>query len=266
MIRSYFGISKVPFDMEKCDLLPHQEDIYEILRVHSSQGGLCLVMGLPGTGKTELKRAIKERSDKTTLVVSISRTLHTYTNTLKIFCDAFNTEYGGSSYKCERRLIEKARSLKRQGKTLITIIDDAHLLDMDTLRKLRLMFEDFPRNNNVILIGQQVLLNNLSLSVNEDIKSRVTFSAIMKPIAPDSMKDYIYTQLDKAQLGHNTFTEESVDLIIRSSDGILRKTRNLCAGSLLQAVRSQTKKITIKIVNKVLIQPHWRKEQDILLN
>ena len=169
----YFGIPKIPFDTENCELLPHQEEIFEILRVHSSQGGLCLVMGVPGTGKTELKKAIQDRSDKQTMVITISRTLHTYTNTLKIFCDAFNTEYGGSSFKCERRLIEETRLLKRQGKTVVTIIDDAHLLDMGTLRKLRLMFEEFPSNSNVILIGQPCLLSNLNLSVNEDIKSRV---------------------------------------------------------------------------------------------
>lgn len=266
MIRSYFGLAKTPFDMEKIELLPHQEDVYEILRVHSSQGGLCLVMGIPGTGKTELKRAIQERCDKTTIVVTVSRTLHTYTNTLKIICDAFKTEYSGSSYICERRLIAEAHSLKRQGKTLITVIDDAHLLEMETLRKLRLLFEEFPRNHNVILIGQPLLLSNLSLSINDDIKSRVTYSTIMKPIPSDSMKEYIYKQLDKAQLGHNTFTEEAIELIVRSSEGILRKTRNLCAGALLQAVRSQTKKIDIKIVNKVLIQPHWRQEKDIRLN
>lgn len=266
MIRSYFGVAKTPFDMDEIELLPHQEDIYEILRVHSSQGGLCLVMGLPGTGKTELKRAIQERSDKTTIVVTVSRTLHTYTNTLKIFCDAFKVQYSGSSYICERRLIQEARTLKRQGKTIITVIDDAHLLEMETLRKLRLMFEEFPRNHNVVLIGQPVLLNNLNLTINDDIKSRVTFSAIMKPISSDEMKEYIYAQLDKAQLGHNTFTEEAIDLIVRSSEGILRKTRNLCAGSLLQAVRAQTKKINLKVVNSVLIQPHWRKEKDIRLN
>lgn len=266
MIRSYFGIPNVPFDGDKCELLPHQEDIYQILRVHSCQGGLCLVMGLPGTGKTELKKAIQERSDKTTLVVTISRTLHTYTNTVKILCNAFNTEYDGSSFKCEKRLIEKAYSLKRQGKSLVTIIDDAHLLEMETMRKLRLMFDDFPKNNNVILIGQPTLLDKMNLSINEDIKSRVTYSSIMKPIAPDAMKDYIFNQLDRAQLGHNTFTDEAVDLIIRSAEGILRKTRNLCAGSLLQAVRARTKKVDIKIVNKVLIQPHWRKEKDIKLN
>ena len=40
------------------------------------------------------------------------------------------------------------------------IIDDAHLMEMDCLRKLRLLFEDFPKNHNLILIGQPPLLNH----------------------------------------------------------------------------------------------------------
>ena len=42
--------------------------------------------------------------------------------------------------------------MNHQGKTFITIIDDSHLMDMTTLRKLSLLFEDFPKNHNIILI------------------------------------------------------------------------------------------------------------------
>ena len=40
------------------------------------------------------------------------------------------------------------------GKSVITIIDEAHLLDIEVLRKLRLMFEEFPKNHNLILSGR----------------------------------------------------------------------------------------------------------------
>ena len=50
------------------------------------------------------------------------------------------------------------------------MVDDAHLMAMDNLRRLRLLFEDFPKNHNLILVGQPVLLSNLDLAVNQDIK------------------------------------------------------------------------------------------------
>jgi hypothetical protein len=50
---------------------------------------------------------------------------------------------------------------------------------------------------------------------------------------------------------------------IRESSGGLRKTRNLCLSALLEAVRDRTKTVELKQVNRVLLQPHWRKEVDL---
>jgi len=265
MIRSFYGITENPFSHENIELLSMQQEVYDTLKVHNSQGGLCLLMGVPGTGKTIIKEFLKEHTSKLTFVITISRTLHTYTNTIKILCSAFNIEFLGTHFKCEKALIEEAYSLKQQGKSLVIIIDDAHLMEMITLRKLRLLFEDFPKNHNVILIGQPDLLNKINLSVNLDIKSRVTYSNIMKRLNPDDIKAFIFSQLDRIKLGHNTFSDDAIELIIRSSDGILRKTKNLCISCMLEAVRSRRKIIDLEIVNRVLIQPHWRKENDLEL-
>ncbi|MBS3742499.1 MAG: AAA family ATPase [Candidatus Cloacimonetes bacterium] len=263
MIREFFGIDTNPFHNEQITLLSHQQEIYDILRVHSHQGGLCLVMGEPGTGKTVIKESIRQNADKRMIVVTISRTMHTYSNTLKILCEAFNIEENGVHYKCEKRLIDESYSLYREGKMLVTIIDEGHLMEMETLRKLRLMFENFPKNHNIILIGQTSILGKMSLRVNDDIKSRITFSVTLPRLNPDDMNEFIYYELDKAGLGHNTFTAEALLLIVRSADGIIRKARNLCISCLIEAVRARKKNIDIDIVNKVLIQPHWRNEYDI---
>ncbi len=136
-------------------------------------------------------------------------------------------------------------------------------MDMQTLRKLRLLFEDFPKNHNVILIGQPQLLHNMALKVNEDIKSRVTYSTLLKKLNADDMMEFILKELDTAGLPHNTFSENALALIIRSSDGILRKVRNLSLSCMVESVRSRKKIIGIDNVNRVLIQPHWRIEKDI---
>lgn len=263
MIRAFYGIDVNPFSIDRIDLLNHQQEVFDILKVHSFQGGLCLLMGEPGTGKTAIKNAIKQNADKTIMVVNIARTLHTYFNTIKILCLAFNMDHSGSYFKCEKRLIQEAYNLNNHGKTIIVIIDDAHLMEMNTLRKLRLLFEDFPKNHNVILIGQTQLLHNMALKVNEDIKSRVTYSVILKKLNPDDMEIFITNELDIAGLPHNIFTENALALLIRSSDGILRKARNLSLSCMIEAVRSRKKTIDIEIVNRVLIQPHWRIEKDI---
>ena len=264
MIRSFYGLSQNPFDLRDFELLPQQQEIYDTLKVHCQQGGLCLVLGVPGTGKSVIKQALQRLPDNQHLVATVARTLHTYTNTVKILCDAFRVEFESNAFKCERPLIEQAFSLNHSGKCLTTILDDAHLMDLANLRKLRLLFEDFPKNHNLILLGRPTLLANLDLGVNADIKSRVTYSVLTKRLPADAMREFILRQLDRVGLPHNTFTQPAIDLIVRSTDGVLRKVRNLCVGCMIEAVRSANRTIDIDNVNRVLMQPHWQKEADLV--
>ena len=163
---------------------------------------------------------------------------------------------------CERLLVQEAFRIHRAGQMLVPVIDDAHLMPADCLRKLRLLCEDFPRSHNLVLIGQPPLLQSLSLIVNEEIRSRVTYSVVLPRLGPEMIEQFILGQLDRAGLGHNTFTPEALALIVRSGEGLLRRTRNLCLSSLIEAVRDQTRIVDLKQVNRVLIQPHWRKDCD----
>lgn len=262
MIKAYFGLTRNPFHSENLTLLPHQQTIFDTLRVHCQQGGLCLVLGDPGTGKTVLKDSLKAFDPQRLITPIVSRTLHTYYNTLRILCQAFKLDADGASFACEKRLIETAFKLNQVGKMLAPIIDDAHLMEIDCLRRLRLLMEDFPKNHNLVLIGQPKLLTTVSLATNDDIKSRVTYSVIMPKLAPDDIRSFILAEFDKAGLGHNTITEDALALIVRSAEGIIRRARNIALSCLLEAIRDQVKTVDIRHVNSVLLQPHWRNNQD----
>ena len=262
MLRSHFGLQRHPFDSESITLLPHQQEIFDILCVHAQQGGLCLLIGEPGAGKSALKHALVARDPKRMITPVVNRTLHSYHNTLRILCQAFSIDFEGHDHRCERLLVQEAFSLHRAGKLLVPIIDDAHLMPSDCLRKLRLLCEDFPRSHNLILIGQPQLLQSLALTVNEEIRSRVTYSALLPRLGPEAIESFILGQLDAAGLGHNVFTADALALIVRSSEGLLRRARNLCVASLIEAVRDQLRCVDLKQVNRVLLQPHWRKDMD----
>ncbi len=262
MIRSHFGLQRNPFDTESLILLPHQQEIFDILLVHAQQGGLCLVLGEPGTGKSVLKQTLLNHDPKRMITPMVNRTLHTYHNTRRILCGAFQIEFEGHDHRCEKLLVQEAFKVHRAGKMLVPIIDDAHLMPSDCLRKLRLLCEDFPHSHNLVLIGQLPLLQSLALSINEEIRSRVTYSVVLPPLSPESIEAFILGQLDRAGLGHNTFTPQALALIVRSGEGLLRRTRNLCLSSLIETVRDQTRTVDLKQVNRVLIQPHWRKDCD----
>jgi type II secretory pathway predicted ATPase ExeA len=262
MIRSHFGLTRNPFDRDAIGLLPQQQEIFDILQVHAQQGGLCLLLGEPGTGKSVLKQALIDHDPKRLITPVVNRTLHTYHNTLRILCDAFHIEFSGSDHRCEKLLVQEAYKIHRSGKMLAPIIDDAHLMPGECLRKLRLLCEDFPRSHNLILIGQPPLLHSLQLSIHEEIRSRVTYSVMLPRLSPEDIRQFLLDQFDRAGLGHNTFTEEALALVIRSGEGLLRRTKNLCLGALLETVRDQQRIVDLPQVNRVLIQPHWRKDND----
>lgn len=263
MIKSLFGLTKEPFNRSELTLLPQQKQIAEIVNIHSQQGGFSVVIGEPGVGKSVLREHIeildKERD---ITVVSCARTLHTYLQILYQLADSFKIEV--PEKQLEKELIQNAFNHIRERKTLYILIDEAHLLDMQVLRKLRLLFEQFPKKHNLILFGQRDLLYYLSMNVNKDIKSRITYSADIKPLNDEDLERYIIKELETVRLGINTFDNAAIELIIRSSQGNLRLCRNLCYGSLIEACRETKKIVTISHVNNVLIQPHWRSHEELI--
>ena len=92
-------------------LLPHQQRHFDILKVHSQQGGLCLILGEPGTGKTVLKNAIIHHNPKQWITPIINRSLHTWPSLLRLLCQAMQVDINGNDHRCETRLIAEARNL-----------------------------------------------------------------------------------------------------------------------------------------------------------
>lgn len=263
MINAIWGITQTPFKRDKLALLPQQKHILDIIKIHAQQGGFSVIIGQPGVGKTVLREHIETLdNEREYTVVSCSRTLHTYRQIAWQLAEAFKLET--TEKTLERDLIQAAFAQVRERKTLYILIDEAHLLDVSVLRKLRLLFERFPKKHNLVLFGQPELLHYLSLSTNKDIKGRITYSATIKPLNDDDMQHYIVKELEAAKMGINTFDEAATALMIRSAEGNLRLCRNLCLGSLIEAARETKKTVTITHVNNLLVQPHWRSHEELI--
>lgn len=259
MIRAHFGTSRTPFETDfDTQLLDHQAQHISYIETHSQQQGLSVLIGEPGTGKTILKHHLMGYNPDTWVTLVINRAMHTWQNILRLLCQALNLESSGKDDKCEHRILTEVRKLNQKGKTLILIIDDAHLIHIEVLRKLRLLMEDFPKNHNLILIGQSELMTRFQLKPNADFLSRITYASEILRLAPAQIKDFILSELDKAELPHNTLTEAAINLINKSNAGNLRATKNLCIGGMIEAVRTQTRTVDIQQINTVLNQPHWR--------
>lgn len=264
MIRPTFGIPQEPFIRDDLKLLKQQQEVFDIVKIHSQHGGFSVVTGAPGVGKSILKNALEKLgNERDTIVVSASRTMHTYLNILKQMATSLKIA-DIPTRELEQELIQVAYNYTRDLKTIYTLIDEAHLLDMEVLRKLRLLFDQFPKKHNLILFGQRELLYSLSMKVNEDVKSRITYSKNILPLSDNEIEQYILSELESVKLGANVFNEDALEIITRSVEGNLRLCRNLCYASLIEACRENKKIVNTNHVNAVLIQPHWRSHEELI--
>ena len=263
MINTVWGITTMPFQSPKTPLLSQQKEVAEMIQIHAQHGGFSVVIGQPGVGKTVLREYIENlNNERQCTVVSCSRTLHTYRQIAQQLADEFKLECTDKTM--DKALIGVAFEQVKAMKKLYILIDEAHLMEISVLRKLRLLFDQFPKNHNLVLFGQPELMYNLSLSAHQDIKSRITYSAQLKPLNDEALQAFITDELARAKLGINTFTEDAIALIIRTVEGNLRLCRNLCLASLTQAARETQKTVTTTHVNHALIQPHWRSVEQLL--
>jgi type II secretory pathway predicted ATPase ExeA len=264
MIKQTFCITKIPFLQSDAQLLPHQQEIADVIHIHTQHGGLCVVTGESGVGKSTLKAHIEEKAtQRNQKVINFSRTMDTYNKLLKQIADSLELEE--KDKKLENAIISLVNEYARDSKTIITIIDEAHLLDLESLRRLKLLFDRFPRRHNLVLFGQPDLMLRLSLKNYEDIKSRITFSKELKRINDDDLLAFIQRESESVRLPKNTFDEAAIELILRSCNGNLRLCGNLCYASLLEACRGNDRVVDHTHVNAILIQPHWQRHDDLLM-
>lgn len=263
MIKSTFGITREPFYRDEQALLPQQAEAVEMIRIHAQHGGFSVVVGHPGVGKSvirvHLEQLIKERD---TVVVSFTQTMHTYRPILRLLADSMQVD--APMKDLEKELVRAAVRHVQSNKTLYILIDDAHLLDVDILRRLRLLFERFPKKHNLVLLGHPELLHRLSLMCNEDLKSRISYSKQLLPLCDADLSAFIVTELGAVGLGVNTFDEAALQVIARAVQGNLRLCRNLCYASLVETCRDRQRIVTVSHVNAALVQPHWRSHEALL--
>lgn len=263
MIKATFGLTKEPFFRADWALLPQQLDAMEMIKIHAQHGGFSVVVGHPGLGKSVIREHLEQLGKgRDTVVVSFTQTLHTYLTILKQLAESMQLSVAMKDM--EQELIQAAYRHVQSQKTLYIVIDEAHLLDVMILRKLRLLFERFPKKHNLVLLGHPELMYRLSMMCNEDIKSRISYSKQLLPLNDEALAKFIIDELAAVGLGANTFDEAAIQVVLRAVQGNLRLCRNLCYASLVAACLDHQRICKVSHVNAALLQPHWRSHEALL--
>jgi type II secretory pathway predicted ATPase ExeA len=263
MIKATFGLTQEPFYRREVALLPQQSEALEMIQIHAQHGGFSVITGLPGVGKSVIRAHLEAMGkERDTAVVSFTQTLHTYQPILRQLAESLQLQ--APLKDLEKELIQAAYRHVQSHKNLYIVVDEAHLLDVTILRKLRLLFERFPKKHNLVLLGHPELMYRLSMLCNEDIKSRISYSRQLLPLHDADLAKFIVGELAAVGLGANTLDEAALQIILRAVQGNLRLCRNLCYASLIAMCMDQQRICTISHVNSALSQPHWRSHEALL--
>jgi len=148
-------------------------------------------------------------------------------------------------------------NLIEQGKDIVLVMDEAHLLDDRTLEEIRLLTNtDFDRHSpiTVIMVGQLSLRSRLKQTGFEALNQRLRFRYALEGFSEEETAEYIRLRLKAADLSEDFFTPDAVKSIFLAAQGIPREINNICTAVLLKARSMNVDKADGKIVRQVLDQ------------
>jgi type II secretory pathway predicted ATPase ExeA len=252
----------VPFtkSVADADVLSYAqlEELGKVLKRAVDEKSMALVTGEAGVGKTTAVRTFIQQLPTNKFLVVYSGQTH---DGLTIW-DGLARSLGISPKRFRphtRMQINQFLSdnLVEQGKEIILVVDEAHLLTNSTLEEIRLLTNaDFDRTSpvTVILVGQLSLRTRLKSAGFEAVNQRLKFRYALEGFTEEDTALYIKHRLRIASVKDDLFTPEAIRRIFLASQGIPREINNLCAAAFLAAQNSGATKIDAKLVGQLLDQ------------
>jgi general secretion pathway protein A len=146
----------------------------------------------------------------------------------------------------KERLFEQIleRAARAESKLLL-ILDEAHLLDGETLTDLRLLvssaIDAVPLK--ILLVGQETLRATLKQSQHQALLNRIHVHYRLKPFTKEQTGRYIDIQMKQAGAPEDVFDHSVKELIHDFTGGLPRAINNLSTACLLQATARNVQRI-----------------------
>ncbi|MCR5776380.1 MAG: AAA family ATPase [Lachnospiraceae bacterium] len=155
--------------------------------------------------------------------------------------------YRGDAKRQLQKEVEIIRGV--QGKKVVCILDEAHLLEKETIEEFRFLLNyrfDSMSPMALVLVGQSELWDKLKLQRYAAVRQRIDINCVIPHLDRAETEYYIASHLDYAEGRKDIFTDKATDEIYKESTGIPRLINHLCEGCLMYACQQ----------NKRLIDEH----------
>jgi len=249
-IKSFFQMKKLPFGKEvKLEELFIQNSLSKAeqkLHLLIETKGLGILTGRPGTGKSSIIRSlINQLNPSLFKPVYLCHTSVGVTEFYFHICNAFALDAPSRKAKMFGLVKEHVINLNHSNRIHpILIIDEAHLLQIDILKEIRLLtnFEvDSYNGLTVLLCGQDDLHSKLTLTILEALASAITISIKMESLSAEESYSYIEHRINTVrEVKDPLFTKNALKLIHESSGGNMRSINTIATASLYKAFYSKS--------------------------
>jgi len=256
---AFHGLKRLPFDKNikasnALDTEPAKECAAR-LRYIKQRGGIMLLVGDPGVGKTIALRRFCDALNE-----NIFKPLYTPLSTLK-GADLLRhlNERMGLPRRASKATVyaqlqdEILDSKEQRGKTIVLIIDEAHLLRTGSLQELRLLtnfkmdsFDPFI----LILSGQIDLRRTMDLGIMEAFSQRIAIRHTLAPLDPNETIQYVETQMKHAGATEPIFAPDALAALYEVTYGIPRRIGMAAEMALTLAMLDNKKSVDANLVLK----------------
>lgn len=223
------------------------------LQYLAEHGTLGLVLGASGLGKSALvKRFLHEVRGPACQPVYLHLTSLSANGLLKLLVTALGETPSRGKERLFAQIVGRARSADARP---LVVLDEAHLLDADSLTDLRLLvssaLDDTPPLK-LLLVGQHALAQTLRQAQLRDLLDRITVRYHLHPFDRDQTAAYLDFQMKQAGGSGKEFDAPSKSLIHDYTGGVPRQINNLATACLLAAAAQNASRISEAILQQTL--------------
>lgn len=130
-----------------------------------------------------------------------------------------------------------------QKKKIVCVLDEAHLLDRETIEEFRFLLNcrfDSESPLALILVGQTELWDEkLQLRKYAAVRDRIDLNCIIPRLDRAETEKYIRSHLAYAKGEQELFTSRAIDEVFRISNGVMRVINRICEKALMYAYQQQ---------------------------
>jgi general secretion pathway protein A len=260
MYMDHFGLNKAPFAIEPDPHFmvlgdDHQEALSTLIYALEQQEGWALLLGRSGEGKTTLIMALMRELPDWVISAVI-------TNPRLAPIDFYNIlamEMGmdgpyaskGEFLSAFKKYLAECR---REGKTLLVVVDDAHALPLKMLEDLKLLGnqdDETPRVLNIFLVAQLEFMKLIKQAKPGGLLQRLRrFNHRLRTLTEEETTAYVFHRLATAGAPQGIFSLDSLRVLHEVSGGNCRRINSICDEAMLRAYSKGHKSVSSEIIRQ----------------